>query len=112
MTFRLKLTTIVGATALAFLLLIVTGALTANRVDQQLATIQDRYLPKVELRPRLEKLFDGIRRGLQDSVAARDLDALAGTGALVSRFLDELAAARDALDPAQASALRSAMEAD
>jgi signal transduction histidine kinase len=110
LTFRAKLMTIVAITSVAFVTLIVTGSLTAKRVDQQLATIQGRYLPKVELEPQLEGQFERIRRGFQDAVAIRDTDGLAATSDLKSRFLKQLDAARDAVDPADTAALRSALE--
>src|SRR5258708_14387647 len=110
LTFRTKLMTIVAIAAVAFITLIVTGSLVAKRVDQQLATIQGRYLPKVELEPQLESQFERIRRGFQDAVAIRDADGLAATRDLKARFLEQLDAARDAVDPADAAALRSALD--
>ncbi|HEV3188845.1 MAG TPA: hypothetical protein VGY54_00035, partial [Polyangiaceae bacterium] len=102
--------TIVAIASVAFITLIVTGSLVAKRVDQQLATIQGRYLPKVELEPQLESQFERIRRAFQDAVAIRDTDGLAATGELKRRFLEQLDSARDAVDPTEAAALRSALE--
>jgi signal transduction histidine kinase len=110
LTFRAKLMTIVAIASVAFITLIVTGSLVAKRVDQQLATIQGRYLPKVELEPQLESQFERIRRAFQDAVAIRDTDGLAATGELKRRFLEQLDSARDAVDPTEAAALRSALE--
>ncbi|HWW82454.1 MAG TPA: ATP-binding protein [Vicinamibacterales bacterium] len=110
LTFRTKLMTIVGITAFAFLLLIATGAVLAKRVALQLATIQTRYVPKVELEPQLDAQFDRIRRGFQDAVAIRDADGLAATGELKRRFLSQLDAAGPAVDAADAQALRVAIE--
>jgi len=111
LTFRAKLMIIVSITAVAFVTLIVTGSLVAQRVAQQLATIQGRYLPKVELEPQLESQFDRIRRAFQDAVAIRDTDGLAVTRDLKRRFLEQLDAAGDAVDPTDAAALRSALDA-
>ncbi len=44
-TLRIKLTAIVGAAALGFLLLIFTGQIIASRVGQRLTDIQKFYLP-------------------------------------------------------------------
>src|SRR5260370_12409886 len=110
LTFRTKLMTIVAIAAVAFITLIVPGSRVAKRVDQQLATIQGRYLPKVELEPQLESQFERIRRGFQDAVAIRDADGLAATRDLKARFLEQLDAARDAVDPADAAPLRSALD--
>ncbi len=109
-TFRAKLLTIVGTAALAFLVLIVASALIADRTEQQLTKIRDRYLPKVELRPQLEGQFERIARGLQDAVAAHDAQALTATRELKNSFLQQLAAAREAVDATQAAALQSAID--
>src|ERR1041385_5568023 len=98
LTFRAKLVAIVGAAALAFVVIIVTGSIIASRVSQKLTSIQDRYVPKVELEPQLESTFERLRRGLQDAVAARDGDALDGTRDVRDELLDHLAAARDIVD--------------
>src|SRR3954462_6881230 len=110
LSFRAKLTTIVGAAAVTFMLLIVGGSLLERQVERQLTVIQDRYVPIIDLGPQLESQFDRIRRGMQDAVATQDTDALAGTRALVLRFDDELAAARGAVVPEDARALRNAVE--
>src|SRR2546421_3113999 len=99
LTFRIKLLAIVGTTALAFLLLMVAGAIIANRVERQLASIQEHYVPRVELGPNLEGLFERLRRGLQDAVAAHDTEALAATQKLKTQFIPELLAARELVDP-------------
>ena len=109
-TFRAKLTAIVGMAGLAFVLLIGTSELTGRRVEQQLNTIQQRYLPKVELEPRLAGLFERIRRGFQDAVAIHDIDTLAPTAELRRAFAEQLAASRGALDPIDAAALGTAFE--
>src|SRR2546429_1872 len=102
LTFRTKLLAIVGTTALAFLLLMVAGALIANRVEQQLTSIQEHYVPRVELGPNLDRWFERLRRGLQDAVAAHDSEALAATQKLKTQFLEQLTAARDVVDPTEA----------
>ncbi len=110
LTFRLKLMIIVAITALAFITLIVTGATMAKRVSQQLAAIQGRYLPKIELEPQLESQFERIQRGFQDAVAIRDTDALDATRDLKMRFLGQLDAARDALNPSDVAELSAALD--
>ncbi len=110
LTFRAKLMAIVGLAALAFLLLIAAGTFIGAGVELQLRTIQSRHLPKVELKPQLDAQFDRIRREFQDAVAMRDTDELAAVVALKERFLGQLQGAGDAVDPADAAALRSALE--
>jgi signal transduction histidine kinase len=109
-TFRTKLMGIVGIAWLAFVLLITTGALMARRVEGQLATIRERYLPRVELEPQLDGQLERIRRGFQDAVASRDADELAANRDLERHFLELIDAARGAIDPAEAAALRAALE--
>src|SRR5258706_8281212 len=110
LTFRTKLIAIVGASALAFLLLIIASAIGAARVHAQMMTIQARYLPKLELGPRLESQFERLSRSLQDAVAARDGDALDLTRADKDAMLEALAAGHDVVDPSDAAALRKATE--
>jgi CheY-like chemotaxis protein len=110
LTVRAKLLAVVGTAALAFLLLIAAGAMIDGRVHDQLAAIQSRYVPKVELGPRLEAQFEHIQRGLQDSVAAQDAEALAETRAIVETFYRELGSARDAVNERDAATLREAVE--
>jgi PAS domain S-box-containing protein len=110
LTFRAKLMGIVGIAALAFVLLIIASGVLAGRVERQLSTIQDRYLPKVVLQPELDSALDRLRRGFQDAVAAHDTEALAGTRQLKSRFLEQLAAGHAVLNPGDSEALRHALE--
>src|SRR5262245_59238822 len=108
--FRAKLLVIVGASALAFLLILLAAAVTEDQVDRQIGDIQRQYLPRVELAPRLEGQLEAVRRAFLDAVAARDLDALAATREPKARVLQELAFAAQAVDPAQVAALRDAFE--
>jgi PAS domain S-box-containing protein len=110
LSFRATLMTIVGVTALAFILLIVASGVVATRVEKQLSSIQNRYLPKVVLRPELEGAFDRLRRGFQDAVAAHDLEMLQATKAEKERFLQHLADARQSVDPEDDRALRQALD--
>ena len=51
LTFRTKLLAIVGIAAWAFLLLVVSSTLIGRRADEQVVSIRDQYVPKVELEP-------------------------------------------------------------
>src|SRR5688500_1143040 len=110
LTFRTKLWLMVSAAALAFLVLIAVGSLSEKRVEKQLAVIQERYVPKVELGPLLENHFEQLRRGLQDAVATQDPEILAGTRQALNQFLVQLAGAHTAVAPAEAAALRAAVQ--
>src|SRR6185369_660695 len=97
LTFRTKLVLLVGAAAAAFVVLIVVGTLSERRVERQLEVIQARYVPKVELGPQLDNSFEHLRHALQDAVATQDPDTLARTRQALSHFLDQLAAAHEAV---------------
>jgi CheY-like chemotaxis protein/signal transduction histidine kinase len=105
-----KLLGIVGAAALALVVMVTTSTLLAERTSRSMRAIEQRYLPRMELGHRLEGQFDRIRRSFQDAVAAQDRDALAGTRALKDAFLLDLARAREVIDPATAVQLRAAFE--
>jgi signal transduction histidine kinase len=110
LNFRAKLTALVGIAAVALLLVIVVGATSARRVDSQLEAVQQYYLPRLELGPKLEGDFEQLRRSFQDAVAARDRDALASAAELKSTLLGRLDPVRGAVAPADVSDLRVAIE--
>ena len=68
---RAKLIAIVVVAAWAFVVLIVASSFIAARADRQLAAIRERYVPKIEIGPQLERQFEQLRRGIQEAVAAR-----------------------------------------
>src|SRR6185369_10139606 len=110
MTFRAKLLTIVGATALAFILLIVVSTVISGRVSQRMDDIERRLVPKAALGPRLEAELDHLRHSMQDAVAAQDTETLAGTKALRDKLLDALAAGSASFGPAAVAAARAAID--
>jgi signal transduction histidine kinase len=110
LTFRAKLTALVGIAAVALLLVIVVGSTAARRVQAQLEAVQQYYLPRVELGPTLEGDFEQLRRSFQDAVAARDKDALASTVELKSTLLRTLDQVQGAVAPAEVSELKTAIE--
>jgi signal transduction histidine kinase len=109
-TFRTRLLSIVGIAAVGFLLIILASSVVAVRVERQLAFIQRRYVPKVELEPQLQGQLERLARGFQDAVAAHDMDALEATRDLKSDFLARLAGAKDSTEPSDAAELRDAVE--
>ena len=109
LTFRARLLAIAGITTATFLVLIVASALISEQVGRQLGLIEDRYIPKLELGPKLE--IEPLRRSFQDAVAAQDADALSGARAIKDELLRTLRSAGSSLEPAQASAARSAVAA-
>lgn len=109
-SFRAKLTLLVTIAATAFLLLLGAGALIDRRVEREVTTIRDRYLPKIALGPELQAQFERMQRGFQDAVTIRDRDALAATKGLRTKFLDRVAAAGPAVEPDDAVELRAALD--
>ena len=109
LSFRTKLLSIVGVAALALLLVIVASAAIERQVERQLTAVQQRYLPRIQLGLQLKSQLEHLEHGFQDAVAARDLDTLATTGPLRDEFLALLTQAGDAVEPADAAALRAAV---
>jgi signal transduction histidine kinase/DNA-binding response OmpR family regulator/HAMP domain-containing protein len=110
LTFRAKLIAIVAVDALALLALVLLSNYIERRVDNQLASIREHYVPRIGLGPRLEGTFDKIGRSLQDAVAANDLDLLEDARKQHQLLVEQLAAAGDAVDPADAAALRAGLD--
>jgi signal transduction histidine kinase/HAMP domain-containing protein len=110
MTFPRKLLLIVGTTALAFLFLIVAGVVTAQRVNHVIESIEARYLPMLELGPKLEAELAGIETGFRDAVAAQDKDALDATRAAKDELLVLLDQASGVMRPGDAASVRAAVE--
>ncbi len=73
LSFRSKVMSIVALLALALAGVVLAGSLLGRRTERELETIRVRYLPLVELQPRLEGDLDRLKRGFQDAVAAGDL---------------------------------------
>lgn len=108
--FRNKLLGIVAVPAAAMVAILVGSSVLTARVERQVAQIQRRYLPLVELEPQLEAGLERIDRGFQDAVAAHDLDALDAMPETKKEFVERLDAARDATDPEAAGELRRALD--
>src|SRR3954468_7551987 len=110
LTFRAKLTVIVGVAAVAFVITIVSSAWLSRRVEDLMADVELRQLPRLEIGPRLEHRLEQLQRSFQDAVAARDVEALGGTRQIEAQLLDEILAARGVVTPGEAAVLRGAVE--
>jgi signal transduction histidine kinase len=110
--FRAKLLAIAGLMALAFVLSVAVGNLVAARAERELFALQQRYLPRSELAPALNRQLERMGRAFQDAVATRDLAALPATHELVAELEQRLGALRpETLGLADAAELRAAVEA-
>lgn len=109
-TFRAKLLAIVGIGAFSFFVAILTNVILTKQVLREFTSIQNEYVPMVELGPRLDVQFEKIQRSFQDAVGANDREALAETAKLKDEFFHQLASGQDYVDPAKADSLRASME--
>ncbi len=110
LTFRAKLLLIVGATACAFALVILTGSLSGVRESERLEVLERRLLPLLELGPQLEVDFEHLRQTLRDAAAAQDPETLAETRGQLGTLSRRVTAARDILDAKEADKLLAALE--
>ncbi len=110
LSFRAKLIAIVGTAAAALGILIAASTVISGRAEEALVNIQELHLPRLQLGPHLQGDFDRLKRGLQDAVAARDLDAIGATRHTELGFLEDLDRAVGVVTPGQAAALRVAMD--
>jgi len=97
--FRTKLSILVGAIALGFLVLVTANILIADRVETQLKKIHEYYIPLIKLGPHLESQFGQIMRRLQDAVSANDAEAFDSIDRLNRNFLNELERSAGVLYP-------------
>jgi methyl-accepting chemotaxis protein len=75
---------------LAFCLVLAITLAFGSRSVSQMQQVESGYYPSVEMSRDLEEDLNGIQRGLQDAVAAKNSDALAETDALQDKFLQRL----------------------
>jgi CheY-like chemotaxis protein len=109
LSFRAKLTLIIGTTALGFILMLVGGAWSSVQQNSQLDIVEGRLVPKLELGPRLSSSFEHLRQSLQDAVAAEDLAALDATRQLKNELLGVIAAAEQVIPVSESVSLRHAV---
>lgn len=110
LSFRNKLIAIVAAAAAGFLTLLVVNVVLSRKVIRQIDSVEEVYIPKMELRPTLERKLEDITRGMQDAVAAGDVEKLAEVKRDRDEFLAKLESARGFIDDAEAEKLRVALE--
>jgi CheY-like chemotaxis protein len=107
-TFRIKLLGIVGVAAASLAVLIALSAANSAQIEDQLRTIRDRHVPRLEQGPRLNHQFERVRLAMQDAVAAQDRAALEDTSSARDEFLQLLRSG--ALSSADARELASAFQ--
>jgi CheY-like chemotaxis protein/signal transduction histidine kinase/HAMP domain-containing protein len=110
-SFRTKLISIVVTTMIAFGAVLAMETSVGLRQMKDLADVEGRMVPKLELGPRLHAQFERLRLGMQDAVAAQDPAALDDTVRLRNELLKTLSTAGAALKPEDAATLRHAITA-
>ncbi|MDX2093776.1 MAG: ATP-binding protein [Kofleriaceae bacterium] len=111
LTFRAKLITMVAIDALALLALIVSNALIDRHVDEQLAEIRERSLPRIGLTERLEASFERLTRSFQDAVAAAEPELIRESARYHQELLAQLDTAAYVVTPADQVHLRQSLAA-
>jgi CheY-like chemotaxis protein/signal transduction histidine kinase/HAMP domain-containing protein len=109
LSFRAKLTLIIGTTALGFMLMLAGGALSSLEQNRQLAIVEGRLVPKLELGPRLQSSFEHLRQSMQDAVAAEDLAALDASRTSKNDLLGLIAGAEGVIAAGESAAVRHAI---
>jgi len=85
-SFRWKVLLLPAVAAVGFLLLLLANVMVSSGQQDRLVLIEDGYSPSLELSEDLEILLTHVQRGLQDAVAAADLEALATVDRIHQEF--------------------------
>jgi signal transduction histidine kinase/DNA-binding response OmpR family regulator len=101
---------IVAVAAAALVIIVITGAVIAHRVDARISDIRQHYIPKIGLAEQLQSGFDKITRRLQDAAQASDYEILDDARAKETALLAQIDAAHEVVDPRDALAARGAVE--
>jgi CheY-like chemotaxis protein/HAMP domain-containing protein len=109
LSFRAKLKSIVVATTVTFVAVLAVNGWLGYRQGRDLADMESRMVPKLELAPRLEAQFQHLRQSMQEAVAAQDGPALDASIDLRNGFIATVSSAGPALTPAEAAQLRHAI---
>ncbi|MEO7034158.1 MAG: response regulator [Polyangiaceae bacterium] len=103
---RARLFLMVGAAALALLVMLIGTTLIGAQQTRTVQDVEQRLIPKLELGPKLETEFDHLRQALQDAAAAQDPQALDAALERRNRLFDIIAASHGVIDPSDAALLR------
>ena len=109
-TFRRRLLTLIFPAAIAFVILIIAQSILAEKMANQVATIQKKYIPIIEFGPKIESDFEHLRRSFQDSVAAQDAKSLQKAAIAREQLLGDVKAANAVIASDQVLELGRAIE--
>lgn len=109
MRLRTRLWVIVTVTAAAHLAMAGVDLAGERRVQQELAAIEQDYLPLLRLEPEVRALFDEVRRTVQDAVAAGDREAIDDARTPYEELLGVLDRAPAIVEPEALAQARAAL---
>jgi CheY-like chemotaxis protein/signal transduction histidine kinase len=109
LSFRAKLTLIVGIALGAFASVLALGTWIGVVQTRALTEIEERMVPKLELGPKLEVEFEHLRKGMQDAVAAQDSASLDASIEVRNRLIALTTGGKSAIEPGVAASLRHAI---
>ncbi len=110
MTVRAKLLLIFSFIFIGFAVNLVSISLESRKVQQKLDEIQNSYIPKIILGPKLRNSFESVGRTLQDAITASDKDTLERTKGFKENFLNDLSKNNSSLPKDAEAQLKTAFE--
>ncbi len=90
LSFRYKMLITPALAVIGFCIVLLVLLTLGNKSVSKLQEVQNGYYPSVEMSQDLYDNLGAIQRGLQDAVAAKNLDALSETDALRDKFMQRL----------------------
>ncbi|MFZ5891573.1 MAG: response regulator [Myxococcota bacterium] len=109
-SFRAKLIAMLATALLAFCTVLVGSALIGERQAADLADVERRLIPKLELGPRLEAQFERLTRSYQNAVSAQDSAGLETAWQLRNDLFESIRQSGAVLEPSAAAALQWAIQ--
>jgi methyl-accepting chemotaxis protein len=90
LSFRYKMLITPAIAVIGFCIVLLVTLALGNRSANELKGVQTGYYPSVEMSQDLNDILGAIQRGLQDAVAAKNIEALADTDGLRDKFMQRL----------------------
>lgn len=90
LSFRYKMLIAPALAVMGFCVVLLVTLTLGNQSVSKLQEVQVGYYPSVEMSQELDNDLGAIQRGLQDAVAAKNLDALAETDTIRDKFMQRL----------------------
>jgi len=112
MKFKHKMMLLPSLAASAFLLILLVTWVLGSRNESLLTRIEDGFAPALELSRDLERMLESLQRGMQDAVAAQDVNNLAEADNLRQAFVARLDDERDnpVIDVSELDSINEALD--